>query len=107
MAQLIIESSYKVRNKKQKNIKAYKKDLNIKIPTKSITRNRRSFKCCIALKKLRPTNLASTSRIPGITPAALTSVLLHTKRQGQKCQSLEKNYNVDKEKKTSENTFSS
>ena len=30
--------------------------------------------------KARPTNLASASRIPGITPAALTSVLLHTKK---------------------------
>ena len=34
----------------------------------------------LSSEKARPTNLASASRIPGITPAALTSVLLHTKK---------------------------
>ena len=58
------------------------KDLNIKIPIhinyKEI--GGLSKECCIALEKARPTNLASASRIPGITPAALTSVLLYTKK---------------------------
>ena len=83
LSQLIIESSYKVHIKKQaENIKAYKKDLNIKIPTKINYKEigGLSKECCIALEKVRPTNLASASRIPGITPAALTSVLLHTKK---------------------------
>ena len=59
-----------------------KKDLNIKIPShinyKEI--GGLSKECYLALEKARPTNLASASRIPGITPAALTSVLLHTKK---------------------------
>ena len=83
LEQLIIESRYEIHIKKQaENIKAYKKDLNIKIPTKINYKEigGLSKECCIALEKARPTNLASASRIPGITPAALTSVLLHTKK---------------------------
>jgi len=81
--QLIIESRYNVHIKKQfDSLKSYKKDLNIKIPShinyKEI--GGLSKECYLALEKARPTNLASASRIPGITPAALTSVLLHTKK---------------------------
>ena len=74
--QLIIESRYKVHIKKQsESIKAYKKDLKIKIPNKINYKEigGLSKECCIALERARPTNLASASRIPGITPAALTS----------------------------------
>ena len=81
--QLIIESRYNVHIKKQsESIKAYKKDLKIKIPNKINYKEigGLSKECCIALERVRPTNLASASRIPGVTPAALTSVLLHTKK---------------------------
>ena len=83
LEQLIIESRYDIHIKKQlDSLKSYKKDLNIKIPIhinyKEI--GGLSKECCIALEKARPTNLASASRIPGITPAALTSVLLYTKK---------------------------
>ena len=85
LEQLIIESRYDIHIKKQlDSLKSYKKDLNVKIPIhinyKEI--GGLSKECCIALEKARPTNLASASRIPGITPAALTSVLLYTKKQG-------------------------
>ena len=59
-----------------------KKDLNTKIPL-SINYNEiagLSKESCVALEKARPANLASASRIPGFTPAALTSVLLYTKK---------------------------
>ncbi len=81
--QLIIESRYDIHIKKQlDSLKAYKKDLNVKIPSQINYKDigGLSKECCIALEKVRPTNLASASRIPGITPAALTSVLLHTKK---------------------------
>ena len=81
--QLIIESRYDIHIKKQlDSLKAYKKDLNIKIPLQINYRDigGLSKECCLALEKARPTNIASASRIPGITPAALTSVLLHTKK---------------------------
>ena len=87
LEQLIIESRYDIHIKKQlDSLKSYKKDLNIKIPIhinyKEI--GGLSKECCIALEKARPTNLASASRIPGITPAALTSVLLYTKKTRMK-----------------------
>ena len=85
--QLIIESRYDIHIKKQiESLKAYKKDLNIKIPSKINYKKvgGLSKECCLALEKVRPTNLASASRIPGITPAALTSVLLYTKKARQK-----------------------
>ena len=81
--QLIIESRYNVHIKKQsESIKAYKKDLKIKIPNKINYKEigGLSKECCVALERARPTNLAAASRIPGVTPAALTSVLLHTKK---------------------------
>ncbi len=83
LEQLIIESRYDIHIKKQLDSqKSYKRDLNVKIPIhinyKEI--GGLSKECCIALEKARPTNLASASRIPGITPAALTSVLLYTKK---------------------------
>ncbi len=81
--QLIIESRYDIHIKKQSDsLRTYKKDLKIKIPLhinyKKI--GGLSKECCIALERARPSNLASASRIPGITPAALTSVLLYTKK---------------------------
>jgi len=83
LEQLIIESRYDIHIKKQSDsLRTYKKDLKIKIPLhinyKKI--GGLSKECCIALEKARPSNLASASRIPGITPAALTSVLLYTKK---------------------------
>ncbi len=83
LEQLIIESKYHIHIKKQLDeVKSYKKDLSIKIPPQINYKDigGLSKECCLALEKAKPTNLASASRIPGITPAALTSVLLHTKK---------------------------
>ena len=83
LEQLIIESHYDIHIKKQvDSINSYKKDLNLKIPDQLNYKDigGLSNECCLALEKVRPTNIASAARIPGITPAALTSVLLHTKK---------------------------
>ena len=87
LEQLIIESRYDIHIKKQLDShKSYKKDLNVKIPFNINYKEigGLSKECCIALEMARPTNLASASRIPGITPAALTSVLLYTKKSRTK-----------------------
>jgi len=87
LEQLIIESRYDIHIKKQiDSHNSYKKDLNIKIPFNINYKEigGLSKECCIALETARPTNLASASRIPGITPAALTSVLLYTKKSRTK-----------------------
>ena len=78
-----IESGYACHIKKQnRSIVAYKKDKHLKIPDdinyKKI--GGLSNECRLALEKARPDNLASAAKIPGVTPAALSSVLLFTKK---------------------------
>ena len=40
----------------------------------------------------RPTNLAAAQRIPGVTPAALLSLLQHVRRRGGKQRDLHDSY---------------
>jgi tRNA uridine 5-carboxymethylaminomethyl modification enzyme len=81
--QLKIQSKYKVHVKKQEaSIISYKKDSKLKIP-KSIDYKKiggLSKECCDALGLAKPADLAAAARIPGVTAAALTSVLLYTKK---------------------------
>ena len=81
--QLKIQSKYEVHVKKQEaSINSYKKDSKLKIP-KSIDYKKiggLSKECCDALGLAKPADLASAARIPGVTAAALTSVLLYTKK---------------------------
>jgi len=85
--QLEIQSKYGVHLKKQESsLFSYKRDQNIKIP-KSI--NYKSIgglskESCDALELVRPEDLASASKIPGVTAAALSSVLLYTKKKVKK-----------------------
>ena len=82
--QLKIESKYNVHIAKQKiSINSYKKDQNLKIP-KTIEYGKiggLSKECCDALELAKPEDLATASKIPGITAAALSSVLLYTKKK--------------------------
>ena len=81
--QLKIQSKYEVHVKKQEaSIISYKKDSKLKIP-KSIDYKKiggLSKECCDALGLAKPADLAAAARIPGVTAAALTSVLLYTKK---------------------------
>ncbi len=85
--QLIIESRYDIHIRKQiDSIKSYEKDLKIVIPSDINYKDvgGLSKECYLALEKARPSNLASAARIPGVTPAALTSILLFTKKAREK-----------------------
>ncbi len=83
LERLKIESRYKVHIKKQReDMRSYQTENKIKLPEDINYRDigGLSKECMIALEKTRPENLALASKIPGITPAALTSVLLYTKK---------------------------
>ena len=81
--QLKIQSKYDVHVKKQEaSIISYKKDSKLKIP-KNIDYTKiggLSKECSDALGFAKPGDLAAAARIPGVTAAALTSVLLYTKK---------------------------
>ena len=81
--QLKIQSKYEVHVKKQEaSIISYKKDRTLKIP-KNIDYKKiggLSKECSDALGLVKPADLAAAARIPGVTAAALTSVLLYTKK---------------------------
>ncbi len=84
---LRIESRYAVHIKKQsQSVKAYKKDEKLKIPINIDYKKigGLSNECCTALEIARPESIASAAKIPGITPAALSSVLLFTKKKKDK-----------------------
>ena len=84
---LVIESRYKVHIKKQsESFSSYKLESKISLPADLNYRKigGLSKECVLAFEKIRPLNLASASKIPGITPAALTSVLLYTKKKNAK-----------------------
>ena len=85
--QLEIQSKYEVHLKKQESsLFSYKRDQKIKIPKeinyKSI--GGLSKESCDALELVRPEDLASAAKIPGVTAAALSSVLLYTKKKVKK-----------------------
>ena len=85
--QLMIQSKYDTHVIKQKSsIFSYKQDKKIKIPKNIDYKkigglSRESFE---ALELAKPRDLASASRIPGVTAAALSSVLLFTKKRVKK-----------------------
>ncbi len=83
LLQASIECKYKNHILKQSDhIAAYRKDKNLSIPM-SLDYKKiggLSEECRVALITAKPENLAAASRIPGITPAALTSVLVYTRK---------------------------
>ena len=83
----MIQSKYETHLIKQKaSIYSYKQDLRVKIP-KDINYREiggLSSESCQALEFARPSDLATASRIPGVTAAALSSVLLYTKKKVKK-----------------------
>ena len=85
--QLVIQSKYEAHITKQKaSILSYKQDQRVKIP-KNINYKEiggLSSESCQALELARPSDLASAARVPGVTAAALSSVLLHTKKKVKK-----------------------
>jgi tRNA uridine 5-carboxymethylaminomethyl modification enzyme len=85
--QLVIQSKYEAHLIKQKaSIFSYKQDQRVKIP-KNINYKEiggLSSESCQALELARPSDLASAARIPGVTAAALSSVLLYTKKKVKK-----------------------
>ncbi|MEC8100004.1 MAG: tRNA uridine-5-carboxymethylaminomethyl(34) synthesis enzyme MnmG, partial [Pseudomonadota bacterium] len=85
--QLEIQSKYEAHLIKQRaSIFSYKQDQSIKIP-KNINYKEiggLSSEACQALELARPSDLASAARIPGVTAAALSSVLLFTKKKVKK-----------------------
>ena len=85
--QLVIQSKYEAHLIKQKaSIFSYKQDQHVKIP-KNINYKEiggLSSESCQALELARPSDLASAARVPGVTAAALSSVLLYTKKKVKK-----------------------
>ena len=85
--QLEIQSKYEAHLIKQRaSIFSYKQDQSIKIP-KNINYKEiggLSSESCQALEQARPSDLASAARVPGVTAAALSSVLLYTKKKVKK-----------------------
>ena len=83
LTQLRIQSKYNVHVKKQEaSIISHKKDSKLKIP-QNIDYKKiggLSKECSDALGFAKPADLAAAARIPGVTAAALTSVLLYTKK---------------------------
>ncbi len=85
--QLVIQSKYDAHLTKQKaSIFSYKQDQRVKIP-KNINYKEiggLSSESCQALEHARPSDLASAARVPGVTAAALSSVLLYAKKKVKK-----------------------
>ena len=86
--QLMIQSKYATHLIKQKaSVYSYKQDQKVKIP-KNINYKKiggLSSESCQALEFARPSDLASAARILGVTAAALSSVLLYTKKKEKSC----------------------
>jgi tRNA uridine 5-carboxymethylaminomethyl modification enzyme len=82
--QLVIEGGYAGYLDRQENdIAAFRRDEDLRLPEDldydavgSLSNEIRA-----KLKIARPANLGAASRIPGVTPAALTALLAHVKRQ--------------------------
>ena len=85
--QLVIQSKYEAHLIKQKaSIFSYKQDQQVKIPENINYKEigGLSSESCQALEAARPSDLASAARVPGVTAAALSSVLLYTKNKVKK-----------------------
>ncbi|MAJ24072.1 MAG: tRNA uridine-5-carboxymethylaminomethyl(34) synthesis enzyme MnmG [Rickettsiales bacterium] len=81
--QLIIQSKYQTHVQKQKgSVYSYNRDRSIKIPVNIDYKKigGLSKESCDALENVKPEDLASAAKIPGVTAAALSSVLLYTKK---------------------------
>ena len=81
--QLIIQSKYQTHVQKQKgSVYSYNRDKSIKIPLNIDYKKigGLSKESCDALENVKPEDLASAAKIPGVTAAALSSVLLYTKK---------------------------
>ena len=89
----MIQSKYNNHIHLQKaSIFSYKQDSKLKIP-KHINYKKiegLSKESCEALEIAKPEDLASAARIPGVTAAALSSVLLYTKEGKKGCIILKK-----------------
>ena len=86
-AQLVIQSKYEAHLIKQKSsIFSYKQDQLVKIPENINYKEigGLSSESCQALETARPSDLATAARVPGVTAAALSSVLLYTKKKVKK-----------------------
>jgi len=82
--QLVIEGGYAgYLDRQESDIAAFRRDEDLRLPEDldydavgSLSNEIRA-----KLKAARPANLGAASRIPGVTPAALTALLAHVKRQ--------------------------
>jgi len=82
--QLIIEGSYAgYLDRQESDIAAFRRDEDLRLPADldygqigSLSNEIRA-----KLQQARPVNLGAASRIPGVTPAALTALLAYVKRQ--------------------------
>ncbi len=82
--QLVIEGGYAgYLDRQETDIAAFRRDEDLRLPDDldydeigSLSNEIR-----VKLKAAKPVNLGAASRIPGVTPAALTALLAHVKRQ--------------------------
>ena len=83
--QLEIEAKYKIYLSRQRaEVEAYKRDRKLTIPP---TLNYRkvgslSNEARESLELARPENLAGAARLPGVTPAVVTALMVHLRRPG-------------------------
>ena len=83
--QIEIEAKYKIYLSRQRaEVEAYKRDRELTIPP---TLNYRkvgslSNEARENLELARPENLAGAARLPGVTPAAITALMVHLRRPG-------------------------
>ena len=79
----MVEAKYSYYISKQENdIKLFKRDESILIPRDldfSLVGSL-SIEVEEKLNKIKPANIGEASRIPGITPAAITAILIYLKR---------------------------
>lgn len=88
LEQIEIESLYSSYIEKQRSdINTFKKDENIKIPKDFDFRNKNislSNEARTNLEKIMPETIGAAGRIPGITPAALTAIIVKIKSNNKK-----------------------
>ena len=83
--QIEIEAKYKIYLSRQRaEVAAYKRDRELTIPPTlnyhkvgSLSNEARE-----SLELARPENLAGAARLPGVTPAAVTALMVHLRRPG-------------------------
>ncbi|MEE2694658.1 MAG: tRNA uridine-5-carboxymethylaminomethyl(34) synthesis enzyme MnmG [Pseudomonadota bacterium] len=83
--QLEIEAKYKIYLSRQEaEVEAYKRDRALTIPPTLNYENVGSLsnEARESLEVARPENLAGAARLPGVTPAALTALMVHLRKPG-------------------------